>query len=81
MSRAIPDGGNAARREREWIEFITLCSGGHWGVVVAIRDARGRALVGWGDAMHLTPPTDILHLVTRIRGCVRRVGGLYRSLR
>lgn len=38
----------------------------HWGVAVVMRDAPGRADIGWGDSMHLPPPTGILDVIKEV---------------
>lgn len=62
LKRCVAEGG-AVERDGQWIEFIPICQDGHWGVIFIMRDGPGSAMVGWGDAMHLSPPKALLNVI------------------
>lgn len=65
MKRCVEEGG-AVETDGQWIYFIPICTDGHWGVVVKMRDGPGSAIVGWGDGMYLSPPTTLLNVIVDV---------------
>lgn len=64
----VRDVNDGRMKGSDWTDFIPICSGGSWGVLLVYicKDEDGLGFVKWGDSLNRTPPNGLMDTVAGV---------------